>query len=120
MVQCGVVAAWGGLVTGHWGLATTLLMTNAVSGFDWFGRVAGAVVTEAPGVRAWMRATSALSGGGDITTLPPGVDLRTGAAPDPVPAVRDPLRSLVVRRSHGRPRRRHRGRQRRRPDRLGG
>ncbi len=98
MVQCGVVAAWGGLVTGHWGLATTLLMTNAVSGFDWFGRVAGAVVTEAPGVRAWMRATSALGGGGDITTLPTGVDLKTGAAPDPVPAVRDPLRSLDVRR----------------------
>ena len=41
MVQCGVVAAWGGLLTGHWGLATALLVANAVSGFDWFGRVAG-------------------------------------------------------------------------------
>ncbi|MFN8191329.1 MAG: ABC transporter ATP-binding protein [Nocardioidaceae bacterium] len=98
MVQAGVVAAWAGLVTGHWGLATTLLMTNAVSGFDWFGRVAGAVVTEAPGVRAWMRATSALAGGGDITTLPPGVDLKTGAAPDPAPAAREPLRELRLRR----------------------
>lgn len=98
MVQCGVVAAWGGLVAGYWGLATTLLMTNAVSGFDWFGRVAGAVVTEAPGVRAWMRATSALAGGGDLTTLPAGVDLRTGSAPDPAPAVHEPLRTLSVRR----------------------
>ncbi len=98
MVQAGVVAAWTGFVTGRWGLATTLLMTNAVSGFDWFGRVAGAVVTEAPGVRAWMRATSELAGGGDITALPPGVDLKTGAAPDPAPAVRDTLRELDVRR----------------------
>ncbi|MFT3872965.1 MAG: ABC transporter ATP-binding protein [Nocardioides sp.] len=97
MVQGGVVAAWAGLVTGHWGLATTLLVTNAVSGFDWFGRVAGAIVTEAPGVRAWMRATSILAGGGDITQLPPGVDLRTGAAPDPAPAVREPLQSMTVR-----------------------
>ncbi|MFN8192776.1 MAG: ABC transporter ATP-binding protein [Nocardioidaceae bacterium] len=98
MVQCGVVAAWAGFVGGHWGLATTLLMTNAVSGFDWFGRVAGAVVTEAPGVRAWMRATSELAGGGDITHLPPGVDLRTGEAPDPAPAAREPLETLAVRR----------------------
>ncbi len=97
MVQGGVVAAWAGLMTGHWGLATTLLMTNAVSGFDWFGRVAGAIVTEAPGVRAWMRATSVLAGGGDLTQLPPGVDLRTGAAPDPAPAAREPLQSLTVR-----------------------
>ncbi len=98
MVQCGVVAAWAGLVAGWWGLATTLLMTNAVSGFDWFGRVAGSVVTEAPGVRAWMRATSALAGGGGVTTLPPGVDLRSGDAPLPDPAPRDPLRQLTVRR----------------------
>ena len=98
MVQCGVVAAWAGLVAGYWGLATTLLMAGAVSGFDWFGRVAGAVVTEAPGVRAWMRATSALAGGGDLTTLPPGVDLRTGEAPAPSPAAREPLRELGVRR----------------------
>ncbi len=97
MVQCGVVAAWAGLVSGRWGLATTLLLANAVSGFDWFGRVAGAVVTEAPGVRAWMEATSELSGGGDITRLPPGVDLRTGVAPDPVPAVREPLHTLTIR-----------------------
>ena len=55
MVQCGVVAAWGMLLTGGWGLATALLVAGAVNGFDWFGRVAGSVITEAPGTRAWMQ-----------------------------------------------------------------
>ncbi|MFZ2504468.1 MAG: ATP-binding cassette domain-containing protein, partial [Nocardioides sp.] len=97
VVQCGVVAAWSGFASGRWGLATTLLVANAVWGFEWFGRVTGAVVTEAPGVRAWLRATSALSGGGDLTTLPPGVDLKTGVAPAPEPGPRDPLRSFSIR-----------------------
>lgn len=96
MVQCGVVAAWVGLLTGQWELATALLVANAVSGFDWFGRVAGSVVTEAPGVRAWMTATSALAGGGDLMHLPPGVDMVTGTAPAPVPPLRDPLRELTL------------------------
>ena len=86
MVQCGVVAAWGGLLAGEWELATALLVANAVSGFDWFGRVAGSVVTEAPGVRAWMQATSRLAGGGDLMDLPrrrgPG---RAAPAPRPAP-----------------------------------
>ncbi len=94
MVQCGVVAAWAGLVTGQWGLATTLLVANAVAGFDWFGRVAGAVVTEAPGVRAWMNATSRLAGGGDLMHLPAGVDLNVGRAPEPATPVSDPLVEL--------------------------
>ena len=97
MVQCGVVAAWGGLLVGEWGLATALLVANAVSGFDWFGRVAGSVVTEAPGVQAWMDATSRLAGGGDLMDLPPGVDLVAGTGPDPAPVVREPLRSLELR-----------------------
>ncbi|WP_460710093.1 ATP-binding cassette domain-containing protein [Nocardioides dilutus] len=97
MVQCGVVAAWGGLLAGEWGLATALLVANAVSGFDWFGRVAGSVVTEAPGVRAWMNATSRLAGGGDLMDLPPGMDLVGGTAPDPAPVERDPLRTLSLR-----------------------
>ncbi len=96
MVQCGVVAAWAGLVTGGWGLATTLLVANAVAGFDWFGRVAGSVVTEAPGVRAWMHATSELAGGGDLMDLPPGVDLNAGTAPGPPAPLRDPLRELQL------------------------
>jgi ABC-type multidrug transport system fused ATPase/permease subunit len=97
MVQLGVVAAWGGLLGGHWGLATALLVANAVSGFDWFGRVAGSVVTEAPGVRAWMIATSKLAGGGDLMDLPPGVDLVRGTGPEPAEPSRDPLRTLTLR-----------------------
>ncbi len=94
MVQAGVVAAWAGYVTGWWGLATALLVANAVNGFDWFGRVAGSVITEAPGTTAWMRATSRLAGGGDLMDLPGGVDLVSGAAPAPGPAPEDPLREL--------------------------
>jgi ABC-type multidrug transport system fused ATPase/permease subunit len=97
MVQCGVVAAWGGLLSGRWELATALLVANAVSGFDWFGRVAGTVVTEAPGTRAWMRATSELAGGGDLMDLAPGVDLVRGTGPEPPAPHRDPLRTLTVR-----------------------
>ncbi len=97
MVQLGVVAAWGGLLTGQWGLATALLVANAVSGFDWFGRVAGSVVTEAPGVRSWMNATSRLAGGGDLMDLPPGVDLVHGTGPDPATPEREPLHTLRVR-----------------------
>jgi ABC-type multidrug transport system fused ATPase/permease subunit len=78
MVQVGVVAAWAFYLWGGWGLATALLVANAVNGFDWFGRVAGAVVTEAPGTRAWQRATAQFAGGADLTTLPPGIDLVTG------------------------------------------
>lgn len=97
MVQFGVVAAWAGLLTGHWGLATALLVANAVSGFDWFGRVAGSVVTEAPGTRAWLNATSRLAGGGDLMDLPPGVDLVHGTGPDPAMPEREPLHTLTVR-----------------------
>jgi ATP-binding cassette subfamily B protein len=96
MVQVGVVAAWAVLVTGGWGLATALMVAGSVNGFDWFGRVAGSVITEAPGMRAWMRATSKLAGGGDLMHLPEGVDLVEGVAPDPLPEVRDPLRELRI------------------------
>lgn len=98
MVQCGVVAAWAGFLHGTWPLAITLLVANAVSGFDWFGRVAGSVVTEAPGVRAWMNATSELAGGGDLMRLPPGMDLVHGIAEEPQPGPREPLRTLTLRR----------------------
>ncbi|QBX57661.1 ABC transporter ATP-binding protein [Nocardioides seonyuensis] len=97
MVQCGVVASWAGYLTGQWGLATALLVANAVSGFDWFGRVAGAVVTEAPGVNAWMRATSDLAGGGDLMAVPDDIDLVSGTAPAPLTPEREPLRSLRLR-----------------------
>ncbi len=94
MVQCGVVAAWAVLVAGGWGLATAIMVAGAVNGFDWFGRVAGTAITEAPGTRAWMRATSRLAGGGDLMELPEGVDLVTGTAPSPVEPERDPLTEL--------------------------
>ncbi|HWJ80760.1 MAG TPA: ABC transporter ATP-binding protein [Nocardioides sp.] len=96
MVQVGVVAAWALFLGEVWGLATALLVANAVNGFDWFGRVAGAVVTEAPGVRAWQRATSRFAGGAQMMALPPGVDLVTGAAPPPAQPVVDRLERLTL------------------------
>ena len=83
LVQCGVVAGWLVFLRGGWDLSTALLVTTAVSGFDWFGRVAGAVITEAPGTRAWAAAASRFAGGVDLTELPPGVDLVHGKAPLP-------------------------------------
>jgi ATP-binding cassette subfamily B protein len=86
MVQCGVVTAWAIYFSGGWSLAIALLVANAVGGFDWFGRVAGMVVTEAPGTRAWQVETSRFAGGLDLMDLPAQVDLVSGdaAAPEPV------------------------------------
>ncbi len=96
LVQVGVVAAWAIHVAGGWGLATALLVSGAVSGFDWFGRVAGAVITEAPGTHAWQRATSRFAGGRDLMDLPPGLDLVSGAAPAAVPGERERLEQLEL------------------------
>ena len=96
MVQVGAVAAWAALLWDVWGLATALLVVNAVNGFDWFGRVAGAVVTEAPGTRSWQKATSRLAGGVDLMDLPEGVDLLTGKAPAVEEPERTALRSLEL------------------------
>jgi ATP-binding cassette, subfamily B, bacterial len=96
MVQCGVVAGWLVYLNGGWELATALLVTTAVSGFDWFGRVAGSVITEAPGVRAWKDATARLADGVDLMALPHGVDLVRGVAPAPALTPRTPLRLLSV------------------------
>ncbi|NYG60202.1 ABC-type multidrug transport system fused ATPase/permease subunit [Nocardioides daedukensis] len=97
MVQCGVVAAWAFYFADVWGLAIALLVANAVSGFDWFGRVAGMVVTEAPGTRAWQQEASRFAGGVDLMHLPEGVDLVTGDAPAPAPVQRVGLRALELR-----------------------
>ncbi|MEP7739486.1 ABC transporter ATP-binding protein [Nocardioides sp. 31GB23] len=97
MVQLGFVAAWAVYVAGGWGLATALLVGNAVAGFDWFGRVAGSVVTEAPGTRAWLHETSRLAGGGDLMAEPPGVDLVAGDSPAPAVPAREALHTLEVR-----------------------
>ncbi|WP_425954935.1 ATP-binding cassette domain-containing protein [Xylanimonas sp. McL0601] len=96
MIQVGVVAAWFALLHHSWDLATTLLVANAVTGFGWFGTVAGAVVTEAPGTRAWQRATSRFADGADLCALPDGVDLVAGTAPTPAAGARDPLESLEL------------------------
>jgi ABC-type multidrug transport system fused ATPase/permease subunit len=80
MVQSGVVAAWAIHVAGWWGLSTALLVSGAVAGFEWFGRVAGSVITEAPGTRAWQQETSRLAGGRELMAIPADVDLVHGSA----------------------------------------
>ncbi|WP_392543086.1 ATP-binding cassette domain-containing protein [Oryzobacter telluris] len=97
MVQAGVVAAWATFALGHWELGTAILVAGAVNGFDWFGRVAGAVVTEAPGTRSWQRATARLAGGVDLVRLPAGVDLVEGTAPSAEVPGQVPLRELRLR-----------------------
>lgn len=97
MVQLGVVAAWAVYLSGSWSLAAALLVSGAVAGFGYFGTVAGAVVTEAPGTRAWQLATMRFAGGADLMDIPPKVDLWNGSAPPPAPAGRIPLRRLQIR-----------------------
>ncbi|MBK5305636.1 MAG: ABC transporter ATP-binding protein [Frankiaceae bacterium] len=96
LVQCGVVAGWLVFLLGGWDLSTALLVTTAVAGFDWFGRVAGAVITEAPGTRAWSDAAARLAGGADLVELPPGVDLVRGVAPVPTEPPRERLHALEL------------------------
>src|SRR3954449_9222385 len=96
MVQCGVVASWAIYFWGGWSLAIALLVGNAVGGFDWFGRVAGMVVTEAPGTRAWQKEASRFAGGADLMDLPARVDLVSGDAPEPEPVRRVPLERLEL------------------------
>lgn len=96
MVQVGVVAAWALYLWDVWGLATALLVATAVNGFDWFGRVAGAVVTEAPGTRAWQQATAGLAGGADLMAMADGIDLVSGVAPEPAVPTRVPLQRLEL------------------------
>ncbi|MGO4242415.1 ATP-binding cassette domain-containing protein [Janibacter sp. RAF20_2_2] len=97
MVQCGVVVTWWIHVAGGWGLGTAILVSGAVAGFDWFGRVASMVVTEAPGTRAWQVETARFAGGVDLMDLPAGVDLVEGTAPAPVEGERERLRRLELR-----------------------
>lgn len=97
MVQLGVIAAWAAVLGDVWGLATALLVVSAVGGFDWFGRVAGAVVTEAPGTRAWQLATQRMAGGVDLMNVPTGVSLLEGTAPEPAHVPRESLRQLSLR-----------------------
>ncbi|CAN5748206.1 ATP-binding cassette domain-containing protein [soil metagenome] len=97
MVQLGVVAAWIIYLLDGWNLATALLVSGAVAGFGYFGSVAGAVVTDAPGTRAWQQATSRFAGGADLMDIPSGVDVVAGTAPRPEPTPRTPLQKLEIR-----------------------
>lgn len=97
LVQCGVVVSWLIYLTGGWTLATALLLSTAVGGFEWFGRVAGSVITEAPGVRAWKDATAELAGGRNLMDLPEQVDLVAGTAPVPPLPPRTHLEQMDVR-----------------------
>lgn len=97
MVQGGVVATWWIHVAGGWGLGTAILVSGAVAGFDWFGRVSSMIVTEAPGTRAWQVETARFAGGTDLMDLPDGVDLVEGTAPVPVAGEREPLHRLDLR-----------------------
>ncbi|MCV7229807.1 ATP-binding cassette domain-containing protein [Mycolicibacterium komossense] len=97
MVELGVVAVWGLYLLGAWNLATALLVSGAVGGFGYFGSVAGGVVTQAPGTRAWQLATSRFAGGADLMDIPPGIDLIAGAAPRPMAPQRIPLHRLELR-----------------------
>jgi ATP-binding cassette subfamily B protein len=96
MVQCGVVTSWAIYFRSGWSLAIALLVANAVGGFDWFGRVAGMVVTEAPGTRAWQKETSRFAAGADLMDLPARVDLVSGDAPEPETVRRVPLERLEL------------------------
>lgn len=95
-LHLGAVAAWTAYLTDVWNLATTLLVANAVTGFGWFGVVAGAVVTEAPGTRSWQQATARFAGGVDLVDPVPGVDLVAGTAPEPPDVRREPLETLEL------------------------
>jgi ABC-type transport system involved in cytochrome bd biosynthesis fused ATPase/permease subunit len=53
-------------------------------------------VTEAPGTRAWQRATSRYAAGVDLMAMPAGLDLVTGAAPEAPRAARVPLDRLTM------------------------
>jgi ABC-type transport system involved in cytochrome bd biosynthesis fused ATPase/permease subunit len=68
-----------------------------VSGFGWFGTVAGAAITEVPVAKRWLEAASALAGDPSLVAVPDGVDLVSGAAPAPATAPRVPLRRLTLR-----------------------
>ncbi|WP_432507043.1 ATP-binding cassette domain-containing protein [Kineococcus arenarius] len=99
LVQLGLVATWWLHLRGTWGLATALLVSTAVAGSSYYGQVAGAVVTEAPVAREWLRAVAALAGRADVLEPPAGVDLVAGTAPAPAPdpSPRRPLRELELR-----------------------
>ncbi|ALE73904.1 hypothetical protein Ae168Ps1_5443 [Pseudonocardia sp. Ae168_Ps1] len=96
LMQAAVVLTWSVYLTGGWTLATALLLSTALGGAGFLGQVCAAAVTEAPIARRWLRAVAPFAGPADLTRLPDGVDLVSGAAPEPEPAPREPLRRLSL------------------------
>ncbi|WP_432513512.1 ATP-binding cassette domain-containing protein [Kineococcus sp. SYSU DK001] len=96
LVQAGVVVTWGLHLSGWWSLADALLVSTAVAGASYYGTVSGAVITEAPVAREWLRAVTALAGTPDVVRVPAGTDLLTGRAPAPEAPPRTPLRHVDV------------------------
>lgn len=96
-VQIAIVVVWWVHLAGGWDLAVALMLSVTISGFGYFGMVAGMVISDAPGVRAWQRETAGFAGGADLIGLPAGVDLRAGTAPAPAPPIADDLRSFELR-----------------------
>ncbi|MCL1799892.1 MAG: ATP-binding cassette domain-containing protein, partial [Promicromonosporaceae bacterium] len=93
----GQIVAWFLFYLGMWPLTTTMMVAGTATGFIYYAWVAGAVITQAPGVRAWQVATQAFADGADLTELPVGVDLVKGLAPQPKPVVElvEPVVELV-------------------------
>ncbi|MFP5070604.1 ATP-binding cassette domain-containing protein [Pseudonocardia nantongensis] len=96
LLQAAVVLTWSLHLAGSWDLATALLVSTTLAGAGHLGQVCAAVVTEAPIARRWLGAVATFAGPVDPTGLPDGVDLVTGAAPDPEPAPREPLRRFSL------------------------
>ncbi|GAA4921466.1 ATP-binding cassette domain-containing protein [Nesterenkonia rhizosphaerae] len=96
VIAGGVTFSWAMHLTGTWDLATTILAAGSVLGFTWYGLCAGAVVTKAPGVRAWQVAAQRLAAGEDIYRVVDGVDEITGTAPAPEPEPQQRLESLEL------------------------
>lgn len=96
LLQGAVVLTWSLYLAGTWPLATALLVSTTLNGAGFLGQVCAAAVTEAPIARRWLRAVAPFAGPADLTRLPPGVDLATGAAPAPEPVEREPLQRLSL------------------------
>ena len=83
VIAAGVTFSWAMYFTATWDLATVILASGSVLGFTWYGLCAGAVVTKAPGVRAWQAAAQRLAGGQSIYRAVDGVDEIAGVSPAP-------------------------------------
>jgi len=96
LCQSAVFFAWAMRLTGYFSLPVTLMISSTAFGFIYLAMVAGRVVNEAPGTRSWQVATQKFAGGADLTALPTGVSLISGAAPKPAADAAVPFESLEL------------------------